>query len=134
MKTLNTQLSSWTHLRHDTILYAKQSSTVVNGCTYPAGYIEPRVEFWRRLGETLNGAANLLAALKYEGTYSYATNHPPEFDPITGKTLREAWTETNVVPLAVIQGRQISHSDNSPRLSSASKARRQGTRAGMFLA
>src|SRR6266487_1562824 len=25
MKTLNTQLASWTHLRHDTILYAKQS-------------------------------------------------------------------------------------------------------------
>ena len=25
MKTLNTQLASWTQLRHDTVLYAKQS-------------------------------------------------------------------------------------------------------------
>jgi hypothetical protein len=97
MKTLNTQLSSWTHLRHDTILYAKQSYTAFGNCTYPAGFIEPRIEFWRRLGETLNGAASLLAALKYEGTYSYATNHPA------------GWTETNVVSLAEIQARQVSH-------------------------
>jgi hypothetical protein len=97
MKTLNTQLSSWTHLRHDTVLYAKQSYTAFGQCTYPAGYIEPRIEFWRRLSDTLNGAANLLAVLKYEGTYSYTTNHP------------EGWTEANVVSLAEIQTRQVSH-------------------------
>lgn len=108
MKTLNTQLSSWTHLRHDTILYAKQSYTAFGQCTYPAGYIEPRIEFWRRLRETLNGAAGLLGALKYEGTYAYATNHPAGFDPVTGAG-RDAWTETNIVALAVIQARQVEH-------------------------
>src|SRR5439155_342746 len=58
MKTLNTQLSSWTHLRHDTILYAKQSYTDFGACTYPAGFIEPRLEFWRHLRQTLSGGAD----------------------------------------------------------------------------
>ncbi|OLT59632.1 DUF3160 domain-containing protein [Moorena bouillonii] len=48
MKTLNTQLASWTQLRHDTILYAKQSYTGGTLCYYPAGFVEPRPEFWER--------------------------------------------------------------------------------------
>ncbi|WP_424102636.1 DUF3160 domain-containing protein [Moorena producens] len=48
MKTLNTQLASWTQLRHDTILYAKQSYTLGLACIYPAGFVEPRPEFWQR--------------------------------------------------------------------------------------
>ena len=32
MKTLNTQLASWTQLRHDTILYAKQSWSAGCAC------------------------------------------------------------------------------------------------------
>ncbi|NEO71764.1 DUF3160 domain-containing protein [Moorena sp. SIO3H5] len=48
MKTLNTQLASWTQLRHDTILYAKQSYTATTRCYYPAGFVEPRPEFWER--------------------------------------------------------------------------------------
>ena len=45
MKTLNTQLASWTQLRHDTILYAKPSYTGMLICMYPSGFVEPRVEF-----------------------------------------------------------------------------------------
>src|SRR5262249_11831919 len=43
MKTLNTQLASWTQLRHDTILYAKQSYANSDSCMFPAGFIEPRL-------------------------------------------------------------------------------------------
>ena len=49
-KQLNTQLASWAQLRHDTILYAKQSYTSAAGCDYPKGFVEPYPEFYDKLG------------------------------------------------------------------------------------
>jgi hypothetical protein len=61
MRTLNTQLASWTQLRHDTILYARQSSTGGDVlCSYPAGYVEPVPGFWARMERMANRAADLL--------------------------------------------------------------------------
>jgi hypothetical protein len=60
MKTLNTQLASWTQLRHDTILYTKQSYTGGIICYYPAGFVEPRPEFWERFEKMAMLAANLI--------------------------------------------------------------------------
>jgi hypothetical protein len=89
MKTLNTQLASWTHLRHDTILYAKQSYTFGgDSCFFPAGYVEPRVEFWQRLARMATRTADLIAGLSYPGTYT---------------------TVTNVVPGTAIQTNQVNH-------------------------
>ncbi len=51
-KQLNTALASWTELRHDTILYAKQSYTPPS-CIPPEpdpGCVEPVPEFYNRLG------------------------------------------------------------------------------------
>ena len=55
-KELTTALASWTELRHDTILYAKQSYTMAEtGMPMPTpekkvvGYIEPVPEFYNRL-------------------------------------------------------------------------------------
>jgi hypothetical protein len=54
-KSLNAALASWTQLRHDTILYAKQSYTPAetNSSLWPPftppGYIEPAPEFYGRL-------------------------------------------------------------------------------------
>jgi len=48
---MNTQLASWAQLRHDDLLYAKQSYTAMLICSYPAGYVEPYPEFFIRLGE-----------------------------------------------------------------------------------
>jgi len=52
-KTLNTALASWTELRHDTILYVKQSYTMAEkgGMFQPAvvGYVEPIPKFYSRL-------------------------------------------------------------------------------------
>lgn len=52
-KQLNSALGSWAQLRHDTILYAKQSYTIVE-TSMPVekeivGYIEPVPEFYARL-------------------------------------------------------------------------------------
>jgi hypothetical protein len=65
MKTLNTQLASWTQLRHDTVLYVKQSMTGVPACSYPAGYVEPVPPFWARLEKMAGQAAELIAATPY---------------------------------------------------------------------
>lgn len=43
---LNTQLSSWTELRHDNLLYAKQSYTGVPICSFPYSYVEPFPELY----------------------------------------------------------------------------------------
>jgi alpha-tubulin suppressor-like RCC1 family protein len=63
MKTLNTQLGSWTELRHDTLLYAKQSYTPPVLCSYPYGYVEPRPEFWRALKTLAEVAASAISQL-----------------------------------------------------------------------
>ncbi len=38
---MNTQLASWSQLRHDNLLYAKPSYSGGNTCSYPEGYVEP---------------------------------------------------------------------------------------------
>jgi len=53
-KELTTALASWTELRHDTILYAKQSYTPTMVTALPpqnpvVGYVEPVPEFYNRL-------------------------------------------------------------------------------------
>ena len=53
-KQLSAALASWSQLRHDTILYAKQSYTGVGGGMPPKpkmveGYVEPVPEFYGRL-------------------------------------------------------------------------------------
>jgi hypothetical protein len=46
---LNTQLASWAQLRHDNLLYAKQSYTGGWICSFPHSYVEPNPEFFSRL-------------------------------------------------------------------------------------
>ena len=43
---MNTQLASWAQLRHDNLLYAKQSYSAGVICSYPEGYVEPIPEFY----------------------------------------------------------------------------------------
>ena len=46
---MNTQLGSWSELRHDNVLYAKQSYTGVPTCSFPHSYVEPFPEFFRTM-------------------------------------------------------------------------------------
>ncbi len=48
-RILNTQLASWAELRHDTILYAKQSYTSGAECEFPDGYVDPYPELYGAL-------------------------------------------------------------------------------------
>jgi len=68
-KELQTALGSWAELRHDTILYAKQSYTgmakgmpAMPGLTY--GYVEPYPEVYGRVEEMMRDLRNNLEALE----------------------------------------------------------------------
>ncbi len=71
MKTLNTQLASWTHLRYTTALYVRESYTPIFLCLYPKGYVEPRPDFWSRLGEMALATKAVLATLPTNGVFNY---------------------------------------------------------------
>jgi hypothetical protein len=60
---LNTALGSWAQLRHDTILYAKQTYIPVLVCSYPEAFAEPNPTFYSRmqqLCERTLAAVNIL--------------------------------------------------------------------------
>jgi len=80
-KSLNASLASWSQLRHDTILYAKQSYTPDEGYQSggidfppppPPGYIEPVPEFYGRLlaltRMTISGLSDM-QVLSNQATY-----------------------------------------------------------------
>jgi hypothetical protein len=48
-RLLNTQLASWAELRHDTVLYAKESYTSGVACEFPDAYVEPYPAFFAQL-------------------------------------------------------------------------------------
>ena len=49
-KDLNTALGSWSELKHDTILYGKQSGAEMGGGSMPTiGYVEPNIEVYEKL-------------------------------------------------------------------------------------
>ncbi|MDC0935009.1 DUF3160 domain-containing protein [Pirellulales bacterium] len=64
-KQLQTQLSSWSELRHDNILYAKQSYTGVPGCSYPDAYVEPYPVLYRKLGSLATTTASRLQECEF---------------------------------------------------------------------
>jgi hypothetical protein len=84
MKTLNAQLASWTELRHDTLLYVQQSYTGTILCDYPAGFVEPRPEFWKRMRMLANISANAIAGLRLSGTITLSNRDTNSYSyPVT---------------------------------------------------
>jgi hypothetical protein len=64
-RLLNTQLASWAELRHDTILYAKQSYTTGVSCEFPDAYVEPNPAFFARVGDFARKGTTLAASLDF---------------------------------------------------------------------
>ncbi|MBL1155181.1 MAG: DUF3160 domain-containing protein [Ignavibacteriota bacterium] len=62
---MNTQLASWTELRHDNLLYAKQSYTGGTVCSYPYSFVEPFPEFYSTLNDYSNEALNYFTSLNF---------------------------------------------------------------------
>ncbi|HVO73610.1 MAG TPA: DUF3160 domain-containing protein, partial [Ignavibacteriaceae bacterium] len=66
---LNTQLTSWAQLRHDNLLYAKQSYTGGNTCSYPHGYVEPFPEFYQCIKTLAFNAEEFFTSLSFGEEY-----------------------------------------------------------------
>ncbi len=62
-RIVNTQLGSWSQLRHDTLLYVKQSYTVGTVCEFPDAYVDPYPELFAALGRFAARGNDLLAQL-----------------------------------------------------------------------
>ncbi len=70
-RTLNTQLASWAELRHDTILYAKQSYTGGAACEFPDAYVDPYPAFYAALGQFASHGESIVAGLDFGGSESW---------------------------------------------------------------
>jgi Protein of unknown function (DUF3160)/FlgD Ig-like domain len=62
---MNTQLASWTELRHDNLLYAKQSYTGGSVCTYPYSFVEPFPDFYSNLKNLCTNASSYFTSLNF---------------------------------------------------------------------
>ena len=102
-KTLSSQLASWTYLRHNTVLYAKQSVTPPVLCSFPHSYIEPALEAWKSLAAMARRAASDLDELTPSSVISdrhvsYFSNFAETCDTLTEivskQNDREVFTDT----------------------------------------
>ncbi|MBN2009085.1 DUF3160 domain-containing protein [candidate division KSB1 bacterium] len=83
---LNTQLASWAQLRHDNLLYAKQSYTGGTGCSFPHSFVEPYPEFYVQIANFAEKAGTYFAQFpstnwEFDQVKSY-------FDRLTDVTLQ----------------------------------------------
>jgi hypothetical protein len=67
-RILNTQLGSWSELRHDTLLYVKQSYTVGTVCEFPDAYVDPYPELFARIGAFAQAGSELVAGLDFSSS------------------------------------------------------------------
>lgn len=86
-RLLNTQLASWAELRHDTILYVKQSYTSGVTCEFPDAYVEPYPAFFGALEDYAAHALGVLGQLSFPAPAG-ATAHFENFARVAG-ILRE---------------------------------------------
>ncbi len=84
-RLLNAQLASWAELRHDTLLYAKQSYTGTPSCEYPDGYVDPYPEVFKRLKDMATRAADKLASIVPSGSEWPAITYFGQLASVAGR-------------------------------------------------
>jgi len=108
-KELQTALSSWTELRHDTILYAKQSYTPILETAVPSepeenvfvGYVEPVPEFYARILALTRMTRTGLTA--FQAINQTETNRLVNLESILQKLLN--------ISKAELEGKELDESD-----------------------
>lgn len=90
-RMLNTQLASWAELRHDTILYVKQSYTTGAECVFPDGYVDPYPAAYERLRLYALKGAQIALLLPTGDKYALGTRVKTYFEELAtvATTLRE---------------------------------------------
>jgi hypothetical protein len=92
---MNTQLASWTQLRHDNLLYGKQSYSGGYVCSYPYSYVEPFPDFYSTLKLLAANSATRFQALTFfepylrENVVSYFNSFAGIMDTLSQITLKE---------------------------------------------
>jgi hypothetical protein len=70
-RVLQTQLGSWTELRHDNLLYAKQSYTGIPACSFPDAYVEPVPALWGALADFAKRGQELTQTMSNDAVGAY---------------------------------------------------------------
>jgi hypothetical protein len=73
-RILEGQLASWAELRHDTILYVKQSYTAGVTCDFPDGYVEPNPAFFAQVKAYAAAGAALVGTLDLSADVQLGTD------------------------------------------------------------
>ena len=94
MKTVNTQLASWTQLRHATILGVKQSGTFPILCSYPNGFVEPRPAFFQALQAMASQTATTLQSLGLDRTDGLRLDSKPDYVLPNAATFFQGFAKT----------------------------------------
>lgn len=94
-RMMNTQLASWTHLRHDTLLYAEQSFTPPLLCEFPDGYVDPYPEFWQRMSEMALRWKSVMETVEFSGDFRVEKRNSDLWgggEAITAANLSDHWS------------------------------------------
>ena len=105
-RLLNTQLGSWSELRHDTILYAKQSYTMGVLCEFPDAYVDPYPELFRRLqrfAQEGSGLADLATAAGQTDMAAWVQTYFDALASATGMLADMAGQELTGTPFSQAQ-------------------------------
>jgi hypothetical protein len=98
---MNTQLASWSQLRHDNLLYAKQSYTGGTGCSFPYSYVEPYPEFYARLKQFAKNAGDFFSQLPAANPELYSiVEFFPHFEEVMEKLEILAEKQLNKIPFS----------------------------------
>lgn len=81
-RILNTQLASWAELRHDTILYAKQSYTGGASCEFPDAYVDPYPGFYKAIGDFAEKGSKVVDVLDLSSSPWLAERIPAYFNKL----------------------------------------------------
>ena len=101
-RLMNTQLASWAELRHDTLLYAKQSYTGGASCQFPDAFVDPYPGFYARIAELAEHGTAMVGTLDLSSNTSLAQRLPEYFATlrdIAQKLGEMAQNERDGVPL-----------------------------------
>ncbi len=66
---LNTQLAGWSQLRHDNLLYSKQSYSGAVICSFPFSYVEPIPQFFTTIGKAAALLSEKIKNIEFDGKY-----------------------------------------------------------------
>ncbi len=100
---INTQLASWAQLRHDNLLYAKQSYTGAWGCSFPYSFVEPNPEFFACIAQFAHLAGEFFNQFPNENNWiiEMIQQYFPKLEEITKHLEELANKELQNIPFSV---------------------------------